>query len=397
MPQSESHHRAIDVAIVGWGHTKFGKLAGQSLEDLIAEAARDALSDAGITGADVDAVWLGHFNSGMVSDAFCSSMVIGIDEGLRFKPAIRCENACASGAAAIYSAIDAVASGRVNVALVVGAEKMTHLSTPDVTTALSGASYQKEEADLSFPAIFARFAQAYAGQYGDPTEAMARIAVKNHRNAMRNPLAQLHKPLDLDFCLSPSERNPMIAPPLKVSDCSLISDGAAAIVIVRRDMIGDFRRAVGFRAAEQVNDYLPLSRKNLAAFEGPRLAFDRAFAAAGVTIDDIDFAEVHDCFTIAELLSMEAMGLAMPGQASALVRDGATDVDGTLPINVSGGLKAKGHPVGATGVSMHVLAAKQMVGEASEMQLRSTRLGICFNMGGGAVASCVSILEPLKV
>jgi acetyl-CoA C-acetyltransferase len=385
-----------DPIIVGWGHTPFGKLAQTSFEDLIQAASREALACAGITGADVDAVWLGHFNSGMVADAFCSSMPLAINDALRFKPAIRCENACASGSAALYSALDAVRSGRVRVALVVGAEKMTSLDTAGVTKALSGASYQPEEADLSFPAIFARFAAAYAARYGDPTEAMARIAVKNHRNAMDNPLAQLRKPIDLDYCLTPSDRNPVISPPLKLTDCSPISDGAAAVVIVRTDMVGDFDRAVAFRAAEQVNDFLPLSRKDLAAFEGPRRAFAKAYAAAGITVDDVDFAEVHDCFTIAELLSIEAMGLAAAGQGREVVREGQTEASGRLPINRSGGLKAKGHPVGATGVSMHVLAARQLTGNAEAMQIQSPTIGICFNMGGGAVVSCVSVLEPIK-
>lgn len=386
----------MDAAIVGWGHTRFGRLDGFGLEDLIHQAAREALADAGITGAEVDAVWLGHYNAGLVPDGFCSSMVIGADEGLRFKPATRCENACASGSAALYAALDAVASGRVGVALVVGAEKMTAVDGPAVTRALGTASYQREEAGTSFPQIFAHYAAAYAARYGDPTEAMARIAVKNHAHGAANPLAHMQRPLDLDFCLNVSPQNPMIAAPLKKTDCSLVSDGAAAVVVARRDRIGDFRRAVGFRAAVQVNDLLPLSRKDLVAFEGPREAFRRAYAAAGVGVGDLDFAEVHDCFTIAELLTVEAMGLAAPGQGGAVVAAGETAAGGRLPINLSGGLKAKGHPVGATGVSMHVMAARQLVGEAAAMQAPGAELGLCLNMGGGAVASYVSILEPLK-
>jgi acetyl-CoA C-acetyltransferase len=203
----------------------------------------------------------------------------------------------------------------------------------------------------------------------------------------------MHRLLDLDFCRTVSEKNPLIADPLKLSDCSLISDGAAAIVITRRDMAANFRRAVAFRAFEQANDLLPLSRKRLAAFEGPRAAFDRAYRAAGVGVGDISFAEVHDCFTIAELLSVEAMGLAEPGMGGGAVADGLTERTGRLPVNLSGGLKAKGHPVGATGVSMHVMAARQLVGEAGDMQLTAPAVGLCFNMGGGAVTSNVSILE----
>lgn len=387
----------MDAFITGWGHTPFGKLDALNLEDLIREAAQQALAHAGIGGDEVDGVWLGNFNSGLVPDGFCSSMILHADPGLRFKPAIRCENACASGSAALYSALDAVNSGRCRIALVVGAEKMTGLDTAGVTRALGGASYQAEESGMSFPQIFARFAQAYWDAYGDPAEAMARISVKNHQNAMRNPLAHMRKIVDLEHCLTVSDRNPMIAPPLKLSDCSLISDGAAAVIIVHRSVLGGFGRAVGFRAAELVSDFLPLSAKRPELFEGPTLAIQQAYRQAGITLADVDVAEVHDCFTIAELLSVEALGLASRGQGSAVIREGQTGRDGRLPINLSGGLKAKGHPVGATGVSMHVMIARQLLGEAGDMQLeRSPELGLCLNLGGGAVSSAVSILEPFK-
>lgn len=385
------------ACIVGMGHTRFGKLDGMDLEQLIAAAGREAIADAEIDPSEIDAVWLGHYNGGLVSDGFCSSMILHADQGLRYKPAVRVENACATGSSAIQSAIDAVNSGRCRIALVVGAEKMTGLDTAGVTNVLSGASYQREERGITFPQIFARYAKAYGETFGDPTEAMARIAVKNHANAMRNPLAQMHRPVDLEHCMTVSDKNPMIADPLKLSDCSLISDGAAAVVIADKDLIGNFRRAVAFRAAETVSDYLPLSVKRLAYFEGPGRAVVQAYANAGVIVDDIDLAEVHDCFTVAELLSVEALGLARPGEGREVVREGQTERDGRLPINVSGGLKAKGHPIGATGVSMHVTVARQLLGEAGEMQLkRQPNLGLCFNMGGGAVTSAVSVLEPLK-
>ena len=386
----------MNPIIVGWGHTPFGRLDGETLESLIHSVTREALATAGVESSEVDGIWLGHFNSGLLPDGFCSSMVVGADPGLRFTPAVRCENACASGSAAIYGALDAIAAGRVKVALVVGAEKMSHLATPEVARALGGASCQREEAELTFPEIFARFAGAYRDRYGDPTEAMAHIAVKNHHNAMRNPLAQMHRELDLQFCLNVSNKNPMIADPLKVSDCSLISDGAAALVIVSDEMIDRFPRAVRFRAAQQVNDLLPMSAKDTTLFEGPRRAIEKAYAQAGITVDDLGLAEVHDCFTIAELQMTEALGVAKPGQGREAVIEGQTRRDGRLPVNVSGGLKAKGHPVGATGVSMHVLVARQLLGEAGEMQLPGPGLGICVNMGGGAVATYASILEAAK-
>lgn len=383
-------------AIIGWGHTRFGKLDALHLEDLIQAAAREALACAGIQAEEVDAIWLGHFNSGLVKDGFCSSMVLGTDPELRFKPATRCENACASGSAALYAAIDAIRSRRVNVALVVGAEKMTELDTPGVTKALAGASYLREEAGLSFPDIFARFAEAYAARFGDPVEAMAHIAVKNHANAMHNPLAHLHRPLELDFCRWPSDRNPFVSAPLKVTDCSLISDGAAAVVLVADDRAAAYPRAVRFRAAAHVSDLLPLSAKDLTGFEGPRRAIAQAYDEAGITVADLSLAEVHDCFTIAELLFVEALGIAPPGEGRAAVIAGATTRAGPLPVNPSGGLKAKGHPVGATGVSMHVLAARQLVGEADAMQLPRAELAMVANMGGGAVATYASVLERVR-
>ena len=321
---------------------------------------------------------------------------LNLDEALRFKPATRVENACASGSAALYAAVDAVAAGRARIALVVGAEKMTGVSGTEVTRALGSASYQAEEAGASFPEIFARFARAWQDRYTDPSDAMAAIAVKNHAAALNNPLAQMHRALDLEFCRRVSDKNPMIADPIRMTDCSLVSDGAAALVVARADMSSEFRRAVKFRARAQVCDLLPLLAKDLAAFEGPRRAFAAAYVEAGVGVGDLSFAEVHDCFTIAELLSLEAMGLAGQGGGARAVLDGLTQRDGRLPVNMSGGLKAKGHPVGATGVSMHVMAARQLVGEAGEMQLPGAELGLCFNMGGGAVANYVSILEAVS-
>ncbi|OWY16870.1 acetyl-CoA acetyltransferase [Thioclava sp. JM3] len=383
----------MDAKIVGWGHTKFGKLEGRTLEDLVLEAGGGALEHAGIDPAEIDGIWLGHFNSGLVPDGFASSLALGIDDKLRFTPATRVENACASGSAAIYAARDAIRSGRVKAALVIGAEKMTAKDTAGVTEALAGASYQMEEAGVSFPQIFARFAQAYYQAHGDRSAALARIAAKNHHNALANPLAQMRKDVGFEFCNTVSDKNPMIAPPLRMTDCSLISDGAAALVMVADDRAGDFANSIGFRAAEQVNDYLPMSRRDLLAFEGPAEAFRRAYASAGVRVGDLSFAEVHDCFTIAELLVYEAMGLVPQGAGARAIDDGLVLRDGKLPVNLSGGLKAKGHPVGATGVSMHVLAAMQLTGQAGEMQLPGAELGCVFNMGGSGVANYCSILE----
>ncbi len=385
-----------EAHIVGWGHTKFGRHDTKSFEDLVVDAAREAIAHAGIAAADIGGIWIGHFNNGLVDDGFVSSMALSVDDQLRFVPSTRVENACASGSAAIYAARNAIRAGAIKTALVIGAEKMTARTTEGVTKALTGASYQKEENSLSFPQIFARFAQSYFQAHGDHSKTLAQIASKNHCNAMNNPLAHLQKPLDVSFCNQVSDKNPMIAPPLRMSDCSLISDGAAALILTADDMSGDFQNVVAFRAAVQVNDYLPMSRRDLLAFEGPAEAFRRAYLEAGISIDDLDFAEVHDCFTIAELLVYEAMGLAPRGRGRKAIDDGIVAADGKLPINLSGGLKAKGHPVGATGVSMHVLAARQLTNQAGAMQKHNAELGCVFNMGGSAVANYCSILEPVR-
>lgn len=386
------------ISIVGSGHTKFGTLKEHNLEALIVEATQQALKDAQISGNEIDAVFLGNFNAGMIPDSFASSLVHQADPSLRFKPAVRCENACASGAAAISAAIHSILAGRANTVLVVGAEKMTSNATPEVTKALTQAGYQNnpEESLLSFPQIFALAAQQYAERYQSPLYAMAQIAAKNHQNAVLNPLAQLHREMSVDFCHQVSDKNPEIAPPLRLTDCSLISDGAAALVLTKSDLAKNFVREVRFRAFEQVSDYLPLAKRDFISFKAAELSIQKAFNEANLSIHDISFAEVHDCFTIAELLIYEALGLTAKGQGFRALEEGVVYRDGKLPINVSGGLKAKGHPVGATGVSMHAIAYKQLTGTAGEMQLTTADLGLIFNMGGSAVANYTSILEAVR-
>lgn len=382
----------MDIHIIGSGHTRFGRLS-DTLEELIVAAAQEAIAESGLDPADIDAVFLGHFNSGLVSDGFAASLIHQAHPALRFTPAARCENACASGAAAIHAGLNQILSGKARHVLVVGAEKMTHRSTPDVTTALAGAGYQNDpaEAALSFPQVFALAAQTYADRYSDPMDAMARIAAKNHANAMKNPLAQMHKPFTYDFCRQVSDKNPLIAPPLRLSDCSLVTDGAAAIVLSGE--AASASRRVRIAAAEHVSDYLPMSRRDFVAFEGPERAIRAAYAKAGIGVDDLDFAEVHDCFTSAELLTYEAMGLAPKGQGARAIEDGRVMADGKTPVNLSGGLKAKGHPVGATGVSMHAIAYRQLTGQAGEMQRPGAEWGLTFNMGGAAVANYATILQ----
>ncbi len=387
----------MSPCIVGWAHTPFGKLDAPDVEALIDQVAGTAIADAGIEPEQIDGVFVGLFNNGFSRQDFPSSLAMQGIGALRFKPATRYENACASGSAAIHGARDFLAAGRGRFALVLGAEKMTATPGPQVGDNLLGASYRREEGDIpaGFAGVFGRIAERYFQRYGDQADALAAIAAKNHKNGVDNPYAQMRKDLGYEFCRTVSERNPYVAPPLKRTDCSLVSDGAAALILTDGDTAAGMGKAVRFRAAAHVNDFLPLSRRDPTRFDGAARAWDQAFAEAGVTLQDLSFAEVHDCFTIAELLAYEAMGLAEPGQGARAVLDGTTGPGGRLPINRSGGLKAKGHPVGATGVSMHVIAAMQLMGEAGAMQLPRADLAGVFNMGGAGVANYVSILDRL--
>lgn len=386
------------VSIVAAAHSRFGRLDDVTLEDLIVEVTRAVLADGQIEADEIDALFLGHFNSGLVSDGFPASLMLQADPTLRFKPATRCENACASGAAAIQAGMQAIQSGAAELVLVVGAEKMTANSTAKVTSALAGAGYQHdpEEAGLSFPQLFGMAATQYAQRYQSPLSAMAAIAAKNHANAMENPLAQMHKAMSFEHCNTVSDSNPRIADPLRLSDCSLISDGAAAILLASPQRAERFRRSVEIRSMVQVNDFLPLAARDLLTFEGPTRAIQSALSKAQLKLDDIHFAEVHDCFTIAELLIYEAMGLALPGQGHRALDDGIVQAGGKLPVNLSGGLKAKGHPVGATGVSMHALAFGQLTGRPIGLPASGAEFGLLFNMGGMAVANYASVLQARR-
>ncbi|HTS92197.1 MAG TPA: acetyl-CoA acetyltransferase [Stellaceae bacterium] len=388
----------MTACIVGWSHSRFGKQEGKDIEAMITEVAADAIRDAGLAPADIDEIFIGTMNAGFVRQEFPSSLVLQVDPALRFKPATRVENACATGSAAIHQGISAIAGKRARKVLVVGVEKMSEVTGPAVGDILIRASYLKEEGGIEggFAGVFGRIAQMYFQRYGDKSDALARIAAKNHKNGAVNPLAQMQKDLGYEFCRTVSEKNPLVAGPLRRTDCSLVSDGAAALVLADVETALALDKAVVFRAAEHVNDFLPLSKRDIIAFEGPALAWKRALDAAKVKLADLDFAEVHDCFTVAELLIYEAMGLAKPGEGARAIEEGITEKTGKLPINPSGGLKAKGHPIGATGVSMHVLASMQLTGTAGGMQVKDAELAGVFNMGGAAVANYVSVLERLR-
>jgi acetyl-CoA C-acetyltransferase len=385
----------------------------KTIYDLMLEAGRGALADAGIPGRDVDGVWVGSCAPGLFANQeHLASFATEIDpEGLRFKGMTRCEDACASGSVALYNAVYAVESGRARIALVVGVEKMNLLDTKGVTHALATCSYWPEEGSkaVTFPCLFAEYAKGYRDRHGLSPEQLARmlasVSALCYANGLDNPLAHFGKggPSDrlrlvtAEAVLAlPPEKNPVVADPLRLHDCSLITDGAAAVVIMRDDDAKQRAKSVRIAGIGHVNERLALSHHpNLHELAAGKEAVRRAFAEAKVSIGDVDLAEVHDCFTINQLLTTEALGLSKDGRAGydyLAGRFGRDDTD--CCVNLSGGLKAKGHPVGATGVSMHALVYKQLVGEpiGARPSGKAPEIGVTFNVGGSAVTNCVTVL-----
>ncbi len=417
------------VSIVGAYNSKFGSLVQKNREtgevtdlksiyDLMIEAGRGALADAGIEGKDVDGVWVGSCAPGLFANQeHLAAFATEIDpEGLRFKAMTRCEDACASGSVALYDALYAIESGRAKVALVLGVEKMNLLDTKGVTHVLATCSYWPEEGAkaVSFPCLFAEYAKGYAAQYNLSADELARmlatVSALGYVNGVDNPLAHFGKggPSDklglftADAILNMApEKNPLIADPLKLHDCSLVTDGSAALVIMRtEDAIKAGKKVVEIAGIGHVNERLALSvRPNMYELMAGKEAVRRAFEEAKITTSDVDIAEVHDCFTINQLLCTEALGLSKDGRAGHDYLSGRfTRDDAQCAVNLSGGLKAKGHPVGATGVSMHALLYKQLVGEpiGATLTKKVPQIGVSFNVGGSAVTNCVTVLRRLK-
>jgi len=417
------------VSIVGAYNTKFGSFVTHSHEtnlltdhlsiyDLILEAGQGALADAGVSGQEVGGLWLGSFAPGQLANQeHLAAFAAEIDpEGLRFKSLTRCEAACASGSVAIYDALYAVESGRVDIALVVGVEKMHLIDTKGVTHILSTCSYWPEEGALgmTFPGLFAQYAKAYQERYKIPNSSLERmlatVSALAYTNGVDNPLAHFGRgsppdkqglfSADAILNLAPSA-NPVIAAPLRLHDCSLITDGAAAVVIMKTSAaLKTGKRAVEIAGIGHVNERLAISvRPNMYEMTAGKEAVRRAFQEAKISIANVDMAEVHDCFTITQLLCTEALGLSKDGQSGDdYVAGRFTRTDSQCPINLSGGLKAKGHPVGATGVSMHALIYKQLVDEpiGATPSKQPPSVGVTFNVGGSAFTNCVSVLRRLS-
>jgi len=385
--------------IVGWAHSPFGKSELEDTEQLMASVATPAMEHAGIDMNDLDGIFVGVMNNGFSKQDFQGALVAMGNEKLA-QSCRRPGSRMPARPVRRRSTAPWISSNRAVVAspLWSVAEKMTALPTSEVGDVLLGASYRKEEANVEggFAGLFGRIAQAYFQRYGDHSEELAMIAAKNHANGALNPYAHMRKDFGFDFCNTVSEKNPYVAGPLRRTDCSLISDGAAAIVLADEETAASLKRAIGFRGRRHVNDILALSRRDVLAFEGARRAWAGTLSDAGLGINDLSFVETHDCFTIAEMIEYEAMGLAKPGEGHRVIREGISAKGGKLPVNPSGGLKSKGHPIGATGVSMHVMAAMQLAGEAGDIQVPNAELAGVFNMGGAAVSNYVSIMERVK-
>src|SRR5436309_10252993 len=270
----------MTASIVGWAHTPFGKFDTETVESLVVKVANEALADAGISAADVDEIVLGHFNAGFSPQDFTASLVLQSDPELRFKPATRVENACATGSAAVHQGVRAIEAGAAKTVLVVGVEQMTRTPGPEIGRNLLRASYLPEDADTpgGFAGVFGKIAGAYFQKYGDQSDALALIAAKNHRNGVANPYAQMRKDFGYDFCRNVSDKNPFVAGPLKRTDCSLVSDGAAAIVLTDVETALQMDKAVVFRAAQHVQDFLPIAKRDILKFEGCTQAWQRALA-----------------------------------------------------------------------------------------------------------------------
>jgi acetyl-CoA C-acetyltransferase len=381
------------VSIIATGMTPFGVFPELSIRQLASEAGKKCLLDGGIAPERVEAFYLGNFAGPSFVGQNHLAPYVASALGLRGIPATRFEAACASGGSAFFHAFSAVAAGLYDVVMVVGVEKMTSQSTARTTDILAAAGEVSGEvkAGATFPALFAMIAQRHMHQYGTSREHLAAVAVKNHANGVKNPLAHMRKTITMEQALTAR----MIAEPLGLYDCSLISDGAAAVVLCATEHAAKFRgRPVSVRAVAQASDDLALDQKeDITTFRAVSAAAKKAYGMAGVSPGKIDFAELHDCFTIAEIIALEDLGFVPRGQGGPATLAGLTAPGGEKPVNSSGGLKSKGHPVGATGVAQLCEVANQLRGECGQRQLSNVKIGLAQNLGGSGATAVVSILS----
>ncbi len=379
-----------DVAVIGIGNTKFGELWELALRDLFAEAALKAMKDAGID--EIDSMYVGAMSSGMFVDQEHLGALMADYIGNKHVPAVRVESACASGGLAFRQGFIEVASGLNDIVLVGGVEKMTDVA--DATFALSSAADQEHEGffGATFPALYALIARAHMEKYGTTRDQLAAISVKNHKNGALNPDAQYRRPISLEVV----KNSMMIADPLRILDCSPVTDGAACAILCPLDRAKEFTdKPVKIIGSGAATDSIALhSREEITSLKSVRLSAERAYKMADKGPKDIDLAEVHDCFTIAELVITEELGFVEKGKGGRLVESGKTALDGDIPVNTSGGLKAKGHPVGATGIAQIAELVRQLRGDAGDRQVNNNpTVGLAQNMGGSGASSVTHILE----
>jgi acetyl-CoA C-acetyltransferase len=380
------------VAVIGIGKTAFGAFPDRDLRSLAVEAGEKSMADAGVSPSKIEAFYLGNFaGPSFVGQNHLAPYIAGA-MGVTGVPATRFEAACASSGSAFFHAVSAVGAGLYDLVLVGGVEKMTSQPTPKVTEILAGAGDMCGEgrAGATFPALFAMIARRHMYQYGTTRAQMAAVAVKNHLNGSKNPLAHMRKVITIEQALAGKP----IAEPLNVYDCSLISDGAAAVVIAPLERASEFTsKAVRILGIAQTSDQVALDQKDdITTFRAVKAAGDKAYKMAGVGPNDIQFAEVHDCFTIAEIIATEDLGFVKKGEGGPYVEQGCTALTGPRPVNTSGGLKSKGHPVGATGVGQICDLAQQIRGEAGERQIARHSIGLAQNLGGSGATAVVTIL-----
>jgi acetyl-CoA C-acetyltransferase len=383
-----------EVAIIGVGLTKFGELWEQSLRDLYVEASLEAIKDAGVD--HLDSMYVGCMSSGLFVGQEHLGALMADYLGQCPIPATRVESACASGGAALRAGYFEVASGASDVVLVGGVEKMTDVGGDEATYALATAADQEWEGfnGVTFPGLYAMMAVAHMNRYGTTSEQMAAVAVKNHDNGLKNPNAQFRSKITVDAVLN----SVMVSDPLHILDCSPITDGAAAAVLCPADQAKNLakKQPIKILGSGQGSDAIALhSRQNLAALEAVTRAADLAYKTSGKTPDDIDVCEVHDCFTIAEIMATEALGFFERGKGGPAAEAGETSLEGKIPVNSSGGLKSKGHPVGASGVAQVVEIVEQLRGEGGERQVKNARVGMTQNMGGTGASAVVHIMEGM--
>jgi len=384
------------VSVIGIGETKMGKLPDSSIRDLIMEAGTKAIFDAGIEKERIQSIFLGNFNSSYLAYQSHIGPMVAEVLGLQNVPSIRTEGACASGSLAFRQGYMAIASGMYDVVLVGGVEKMTHRATEEVTTGIASASDYELEASvgITFPSIFAMIANRYFYEYRNVREEMALCAVSNHYNASLNPDAQMQKTVTVEQV----KNGFPVASPLTVFDCSLVTDGAAFIVLAATDLAKKIskKRVIEVAGIGHGGDTLTAAtKKSLTGFAATRQAAEQAYKMSGLTPADIDMAEVHDCFTITQIINIEDLGFFEKGKGGDAVAAGEINLHGSKPINTSGGLKAKGHPIGATGVSQIYEIVTQLRGEAGPRQVKKADIGMTHNIGGTAATCTVNIFRGL--